>query len=142
MYIGRDRLHVCFPLHSLLLLLTHPYVISILLGVTHIHVHIRYIATFCIAAGTYASLCLILAWCAYRTICLWVEEGKGNLIADQRPGSLFFSFSLPVTHNLGSETKRAAGMPLFGSIGQAGNILGSHLYPLTEGPAYSYVTLS
>lgn len=39
-------------------------------------------------------------------------------------------------HNLGSETKRATGMPLFGAIGQCGSILGSHLYPLTEGPAY------
>ncbi|KAH7887035.1 major facilitator superfamily domain-containing protein [Phlebopus sp. FC_14] len=43
------------------------------------------------------------------------------------------------THNLGSETKRAAGMPLFGAIGQCGSILGSHLYPLTEGPAYSFL---
>ncbi|KAG9313591.1 major facilitator superfamily domain-containing protein [Chiua virens] len=41
------------------------------------------------------------------------------------------------THNLGSETKRAAGTPLGTAIGQAGSILGSHLYPLTEGPAYS-----
>ncbi|KAI6044021.1 major facilitator superfamily domain-containing protein [Pisolithus marmoratus] len=41
-----------------------------------------------------------------------------------------------VTHNLGSETKRATGVPLFGAIGQCGSILGSHLYPLTEGPAY------
>ncbi|KAL4067018.1 major facilitator superfamily domain-containing protein [Scleroderma yunnanense] len=41
------------------------------------------------------------------------------------------------THNLGSETKRATGMPLFGAIGQCGSILGSHLYPLTEGPAYT-----
>lgn len=40
------------------------------------------------------------------------------------------------THNLGSETKRATGMPIFGAIGQCGSILGSHLYPLTEGPAY------
>lgn len=40
------------------------------------------------------------------------------------------------THNLGSETKRATGMPLFGAIGQCGSILGSHLYPLTEGPGY------
>jgi len=30
-------------------------------------------------------------------------------------------------------------MPLFGGIGQVGSILGSHLYPLTEGPAYSCV---
>ncbi|KAI9567561.1 major facilitator superfamily domain-containing protein [Boletus coccyginus] len=76
----------------------------ILLGVPQAHCHVRYLATFCIAAGTYASLGLILAWFA---------------------------------HNLGSETKRAAGMPLFGGIGQVGSILGSHLYPLTEGPAYS-----
>lgn len=40
------------------------------------------------------------------------------------------------THNLGSETKRATGVPLFGAIGQCGSILGSHLYPLTEGPGY------
>ena len=39
-------------------------------------------------------------------------------------------------HNLGSETKRAAGSPLWGAIGQIGSILGSHLYPLTDGPAY------
>ncbi|KAG2064295.1 MFS general substrate transporter [Suillus decipiens] len=41
------------------------------------------------------------------------------------------------SHNLGSETKRAAGIPLYGAIGQIGAILGSHLYPLTEGPAYT-----
>ncbi|KAG1736129.1 major facilitator superfamily domain-containing protein [Suillus paluster] len=40
-------------------------------------------------------------------------------------------------HNLGSETKRATGIPLYGAIGQCGSILGSHLYPLTEGPAYT-----
>ncbi|KAH7928055.1 MFS general substrate transporter [Leucogyrophana mollusca] len=40
------------------------------------------------------------------------------------------------THNMGSETKRATGIPLFGAIGQCGSMLGSHLYPLTEGPAY------
>ncbi|EIW78591.1 MFS general substrate transporter [Coniophora puteana RWD-64-598 SS2] len=40
------------------------------------------------------------------------------------------------THNLGSESKRAAGVPLFGAIGQCGAVLGSHLYPLTEGPYY------
>jgi len=76
----------------------------ILLGVAQTHVHVRYLATFCIAASTYASLGLILAW---------------------------------FTHNLGSETKRATGVPLFSSIGQTGSILGAHLYPLTEGPAYS-----
>ncbi|KAF8182081.1 major facilitator superfamily domain-containing protein [Pholiota molesta] len=39
-------------------------------------------------------------------------------------------------HNLGSETKKAAGIPLFMAIGQCGSILGSHLYPKTEGPRY------
>ena len=43
-------------------------------------------------------------------------------------------------HNLGSETKRAAGSPLWGAIRQTGSILGSHLYPLASGPAYLYVT--
>ncbi|KAJ8595816.1 MFS general substrate transporter [Rhizopogon salebrosus TDB-379] len=40
-------------------------------------------------------------------------------------------------HNLGSETKKAAGISLYSTIGLFGGILGSHLYPLTEGPAYT-----
>jgi len=43
---------------------------------------------------------------------------------------------LSVTHNLGSESKRATGISLCGAIGQGGSILGSHLYPLTEQPEY------
>ncbi|KAJ7247876.1 MFS general substrate transporter [Mycena haematopus] len=39
-------------------------------------------------------------------------------------------------HNLGSETKRATGIPIFMSIGQCGSVLGSHIFPLTEGPRY------
>jgi len=39
-------------------------------------------------------------------------------------------------HNLGSESKRAAGMPLFMAIGQGGSVLGAHIFPATEGPAY------
>ncbi|PIL23415.1 MFS general substrate transporter [Ganoderma sinense ZZ0214-1] len=40
------------------------------------------------------------------------------------------------SHNLGSGTKKAAGMPLFMSIGHCGSILGSHLFPMTEAPRY------
>ncbi|EJF57327.1 MFS general substrate transporter [Dichomitus squalens LYAD-421 SS1] len=40
------------------------------------------------------------------------------------------------SHNLGSETKRAAGMPLYMSIGHCGSILGSHLFPTTDAPRY------
>ncbi|KAF8549086.1 MFS general substrate transporter [Imleria badia] len=39
-------------------------------------------------------------------------------------------------HNLGSESKRAAGIPLFMAIGQCGSVLGAHLYPTTDGPRY------
>lgn len=42
-------------------------------------------------------------------------------------------------HNFGSETKKAAGTPLYMSLGQSGSILGSHLFPSTEGPRYVYV---
>ncbi|KAF8426850.1 MFS general substrate transporter [Boletus edulis BED1] len=113
----------------------------ILLGVAQVHIHIRYLATFCIAAGTYASLGLILAWYKYSHVIirpipmlpsLMLYVSWWGSIADQWLPLLF----LLVTHNLGSETKRAAGMPLFGAIGQVGSILGSHSYPLTEGPAY------
>ncbi|KAJ7645360.1 major facilitator superfamily domain-containing protein [Mycena rosella] len=41
-----------------------------------------------------------------------------------------------LAHNLGSETKRATGIPICMSIGQCGSILGSHIFPLTEGPRY------
>jgi len=39
-------------------------------------------------------------------------------------------------HNLGSETKRATGIPMFMAIGQCGSVLGSQIYPSKEGPRY------
>lgn len=45
-------------------------------------------------------------------------------------------------HNLGSETKKATGIPMYMAIGQCGSVLGSHIYPATEGPRYMYVLLS
>ncbi|KAJ8585669.1 MFS general substrate transporter [Rhizopogon salebrosus TDB-379] len=39
-------------------------------------------------------------------------------------------------HNLGSETKKATGIPMFMAIGQCGSVLGSHIYPSTDGPRY------
>ncbi|KIM70573.1 hypothetical protein SCLCIDRAFT_18679 [Scleroderma citrinum Foug A] len=95
----------------------------ILLGVTH-NQYVRYFATFCVAVGTYTSIGLVLAWC------------KRDFY-DARLAAKLTQMHHEVTHNLGSETKRATGMPLFGAIGQCGSILGSHLYPLTEGPAYT-----
>jgi hypothetical protein len=44
-----------------------------------------------------------------------------------------------VAHNLGSETKKATGIPMFNAIGQCGSVLGSHLFPKTDGPRYMYV---
>ncbi|KAK7678343.1 hypothetical protein QCA50_018692 [Cerrena zonata] len=40
------------------------------------------------------------------------------------------------TNNFGSETKKATGMPIYMSIGQCGSVLGSHIFPSTEGPRY------
>ncbi|KAI3613202.1 major facilitator superfamily protein [Moniliophthora roreri] len=39
-------------------------------------------------------------------------------------------------HNLGSETKKATGIPMFMGIGQCGSVLGSYLLPKTDGPRY------
>ncbi|KAH8103124.1 MFS general substrate transporter [Cristinia sonorae] len=39
-------------------------------------------------------------------------------------------------HNLGSETKKATGIPMYMAIGQCGSVLGSHLFPSKEGPRY------
>ncbi|KAJ3512418.1 hypothetical protein NMY22_g15336 [Coprinellus aureogranulatus] len=41
------------------------------------------------------------------------------------------------SHNLGSETKKATGIPMFMAIGQCGSILGSHIFPKSEGPDYT-----
>lgn len=50
---------------------------------------------------------------------------------------MFSSFVLfSVSHNFGSETKTAAGVALFNSLGHCGSILGSHLFPSKEGPRY------
>jgi len=40
-------------------------------------------------------------------------------------------------HNLGSETKKATGIPMFMAIGQCGSVLGAHIYPKPEGPLYT-----
>ncbi|KAG9089758.1 hypothetical protein FS749_001072 [Ceratobasidium sp. UAMH 11750] len=40
-------------------------------------------------------------------------------------------------HNLGSESKKAAGIPLLMMIGQCGSVLGTHAYPASEGPRYT-----
>ncbi|KAL4254788.1 MFS transporter superfamily protein [Abortiporus biennis] len=40
-------------------------------------------------------------------------------------------------HNLGSETKKATGIPMYMAIGQCGSVLGSHLFPATDGPRYT-----
>ncbi|CCL99611.1 uncharacterized protein FIBRA_01629 [Fibroporia radiculosa] len=39
-------------------------------------------------------------------------------------------------HNLGSETKKATGIPMYMAIGQCGSVLGSKIYPTTEAPQY------
>jgi len=39
-------------------------------------------------------------------------------------------------HNLGSETKKATGIPMYMAIGQCGSVLGSHLFPTADGPRY------
>lgn len=44
-----------------------------------------------------------------------------------------------VAHNLGSETKKATGIPMFMAIGQCGSVLGSHIFPKPEGPHYMWV---
>ena len=49
---------------------------------------------------------------------------------------LLTSYVLIDAHNLGSETKKAAGIPMFMAIGQCGSILGSHLFPTIQGPRY------
>lgn len=87
---------------------------------------VRYFATFCVTAGVYTSIGLVLAWCKSLTV-----------------SALCILLLLPssVSHNLGSETKTAAGVPLFNSLGQCGSILGSHLFPSEEGPRYMSVTL-
>uniref|UniRef100_D8QED4 Major facilitator superfamily (MFS) profile domain-containing protein n=1 Tax=Schizophyllum commune (strain H4-8 / FGSC 9210) TaxID=578458 RepID=D8QED4_SCHCM len=40
-------------------------------------------------------------------------------------------------HNLGSESKKATGIPMFMAIGQCGSVLGSHLFPSSQGPHYT-----
>lgn len=69
MHVGRNWLYVSvYPKPTGPFSDLNSHATRILLGVAHSHVHVRYLATFCIAAGTYASLGLILAWCKYTTL--------------------------------------------------------------------------
>ena len=85
---------------------------------------VRYLATFCITMGAFCTIGLVLAWCRYP-----------SYVARHILG-LLLTIRVVVAHNLGSETKKAAGSPLYMAIGQSGSILGSHLFPKTEGPRY------
>ena len=83
----------------------------------------RYFATFCITSGTYTTIGLTIAWC------------KSPFLLS---GSLALKVTVStVSHNLGSETKKATGIPMFMAIGQCGSILGSHIFPKSEGPDYT-----
>jgi hypothetical protein len=93
-----------------------------LLTVAH-NDHVRYFATFCIVSGTYTTIGLVIAWCKRVPTPLVRLRSSDELYLD--------------AHNLGSETKRATGTPLYMAIGQCGSILGSHLFPTTEGPRYT-----
>ncbi|KZO95487.1 MFS general substrate transporter [Calocera viscosa TUFC12733] len=53
--------------------------------------------------------------------------------------SVYTSIGLAISwfpYNMGSESKRAAGIPLFQAIGQCGSVLGSNLYPNADAPRY------
>ncbi|KAI0738939.1 MFS general substrate transporter [Daedaleopsis nitida] len=39
-------------------------------------------------------------------------------------------------HNVGSESKRSTVLPLIQAVGHCGSVVGSHIYPLTQGPRY------
>jgi hypothetical protein len=104
-----------------------PYPFRLLLTV-HDNIRVRYFAVFCITSGTYTTIGIIIAWC--KPISL--------------PAAALFDDDLVslVVHNLGSETKKATGIPMFMAIGQCGSILGSHIFPKVQGPKYMFVVLS
>lgn len=98
---------------------------SLLLTVTG-NQHVRYFATFCIVSGTYTIIGITIAWCT--SIALYNHFSSSH-----------HRLTTIAAHNLGSESKRAAGIPLYMAIGQCGSVLGSHIYPSIEGPKYMCV---
>jgi len=84
------------------------------------NMHVRYFAVFLITSGTYTAIGVIIAWCEYI------------YFVDQ----ITVLNMTPVAHNLGSETKKAAGIPMFMAIGQCGSVLGANIYPSSDGPRY------
>lgn len=73
------------------------------------------------------------------------QAGHTRLLGSSLPGVSVFltahhrcysNSRIIVSHNLGSETKKATGIPIYMAIGQCGSVLGSHIYPSTEGPRY------
>lgn len=58
----------------------------------------RFIDVF--GSGTYSTIGMIIAWCAYLSRCLYLRV-------------VINANTTPDAHNLGSETKRATGIPMF-----------------------------
>ncbi len=94
--------------------------ISLLLAVPSDN-HVRYFATFCITIGAYCAIGLIISWCRFDCLPRQLSTPADDAVD---------------AHNFGSESKKAAGTPLYMSLGQGGSVLGSHLFPSTEGPRY------
>ncbi|KAF8652407.1 hypothetical protein AX16_004435 [Volvariella volvacea WC 439] len=125
-------------------------------GYTNALAQLLTVPPYAVAAVVLTSFCLASDRLQSRGIfmaCASVISGIGYLILLGAPSDnhvkYFATFCITsgtytsigviiawFAHNLGSETKKATGIPMFMAMGQCGSILGSHIFPKSEGPRY------
>lgn len=95
-------------------------------------VGVRYFAVYLAAAGVFSTIPNILAWTLSTPNPPPLPLLYFPILYKARMSIL----TREILDNQGSDTRRGAGLVLINVIGQCGPILGTRLYPTTEGPRY------
>lgn len=85
---------------------------------------VRYFGVFLAAAGVFPCIANILPWVLSKA-CFHVWVGPGS----------FANRKLTID-NQGSDTRRGIGIVILNVIGQCGPLLGTNIFPKSEGPRY------
>lgn len=97
-------------------------------------VGVRYFAVYLAAAGVFSTIPNILAWTLSMSSKLPRKPPKVSFPIFCKTRNL--TLICKSQDNQGSDTRRGVGLVIINVIGQCGPILGTRLYPTSEGPRY------
>ena len=96
-------------------------------------VGVRYFAVYLAAAGVFSTIPNILAWTLSTSTKL---RTKLAFFLASSAGPKSETLTQKLLDNQGSDSRRGAGLVIINVIGQCGPVLGTRLYPTSQGPRY------